>query len=527
MLGIAATVSKLLGTLQKIPLQNVAGDGAFGIYSLVYPFYTLILFLATAGFPVAVSAFVSERLSSGDRAGAVRVLQVAVMLLSVSGMAGFAFMYGGAHWIAGWIGNEATAPAIRSVSFALLFVPVMAALRGYFQGSRDMVPTAVSQVIEQTVRVATMILALVLLTIWQMSEAMVAAGATFGAVTGAVAGMAVMLVYWKKHKHDLGRIRSTQVAQREAFGQLSGRLLRYAVPVCLGAIAVPVLNIVDSFTLPRLFANAMEVDSADSMIQFGIYARGLPLVQLVSMLTSAIAVALVPAIAEARVRGDDFAIRQRAEIALRVSWMVGLAASVGLAVTAWPVNWMLYQNGLGTSTMAILAFTAWFSALSITSAGILQGLGKPGWAASAFLTAAVLKVGLNLLLVPVFGMDGAAWSGVIAFGLAALINAVAIKRFTHVSFKAGVYLWRTGIPLLFMASAAFICAWGLPLLLMESISSERLVYTITALLAVTSGAVLFGAALLRVRGISESELALLPAVRKRLPLLRKLGWLKD
>lgn len=527
-LGIAATVSKLLGTLQKIPLQNVAGDGAFGIYSLVYPLYTLVLFLATAGFPVAVSAFVSERISSGDRAGAVRVLKVSVLLLILSGIAGFAFLFWGADVIAGWIGNDETVPAIRSVSFALLFVPIMAALRGYFQGGHDMVPTAVSQVIEQSVRVATMVLVLVLLTMHQMADAIVAAGATFGAVTGAIAGMAVMLVYWTKHYGAYRKVKPERATDKESFWKLSARLLRYAIPVCMGAVAVPVLGIVDSFTLPRLFESSMNAGDQEALVLFGIYARGLPLVQLVSMLASAIAVTLVPAIAEARVRRDDFAIKQRTELAIRATWMIGLAASVGLAVTALPVNWMLYQDGQGTSTMAILAFTAWFSALNITSAGILQGLGMPGWAAFSFMTAACLKVGLNVLLVPTAGMDGAAWSGVIAFGAAALFNSIAIKRGTRASFSTDVYIWRTGGSLLLMAAAAFLCAWGLPQLLDSVLSSARLIYTITALAAVLLGALVFGAALIRFRGITAGELALLPGARSRLlPLLRKLRWIKD
>src|SRR5690554_3132799 len=126
LLGAAAVISKLLGTLQKIPLQNIAGDEAYGIYTTVYPFYILILFLATAGFPIAVSTFVAERLAKGNMNAARQVLRVASILLTISGAMGFLFLFFGAHMIAGWIGNEETAPAIQSVSFALLFVPVMA-----------------------------------------------------------------------------------------------------------------------------------------------------------------------------------------------------------------------------------------------------------------------------------------------------------------------------------------------------------------------------------------------------------------
>src|SRR5690625_3291868 len=84
-LASAAIISKLLGTLQKIPLQNIGGDEVFGIYNAVYPFYTLILFIATAGFPVAVSRFVSEHTAQGDADGARHVLRVSSNILLATG----------------------------------------------------------------------------------------------------------------------------------------------------------------------------------------------------------------------------------------------------------------------------------------------------------------------------------------------------------------------------------------------------------------------------------------------------------
>src|SRR5690554_6746846 len=95
-LGIAAMISKLLGTLQKIPMQNIGGDEAFGIYTAVFPFYTLILFLATAGFPIAVSKFVSEHVAQDDMAEARRVLYVSSIILTVTGFLFFILLFFGA-----------------------------------------------------------------------------------------------------------------------------------------------------------------------------------------------------------------------------------------------------------------------------------------------------------------------------------------------------------------------------------------------------------------------------------------------
>jgi O-antigen/teichoic acid export membrane protein len=205
LLGGAAVLSKLLGTLQKIPLQNVAGDVAFGIYNAVYPLYILILFAATAGFPVAVSKFVAERVMEGDHPGAKRIVVVSSALLMSAGLLLFLLLYFGAETIAGWIGITQTATAIRSVSFALLLSPVLAVLRGYFQGYQNMVPTAVSQVIEQLIRVITMVALLLYLVALAYDEAWIAAGATFGSVTGAGAGLVVMAVFWRRERRGDAR----------------------------------------------------------------------------------------------------------------------------------------------------------------------------------------------------------------------------------------------------------------------------------------------------------------------------------
>lgn len=156
-LAIAAIVSKLLGTLQKIPLQNIAGDEVFGIYNAVHPFYTFILLLASAGIPVAVSKFVSESMEDGNVHFAIRLTWMACGLLSLTGVVFFLILFFGAEPISKWMGSAEVTPALKSVSFALIFVPVLGVLRGYFQGKQQMVPTAVSQVFEQLVRVATMI----------------------------------------------------------------------------------------------------------------------------------------------------------------------------------------------------------------------------------------------------------------------------------------------------------------------------------------------------------------------------------
>ncbi|TXK78242.1 polysaccharide biosynthesis protein [Paenibacillus sp. N3.4] len=531
-LGVAAILSKLLGTLQKIPLQNVAGDTAFGIYNAVYPLYILILFAATAGFPVAVSKFVAERAVVGDDKGANRIVYVSSGLLMGSGLVLFLLLYFGAGEIARWIGIMQTEKGIRSVSFALLLSPILAVLRGYFQGYQNMVPTAVSQVIEQLIRVITMVALLLYLVALSHDEEWIAAGATFGSVTGAGAGLVVMFLYWRKaQKQRLTKAvlepsyeRVDKVENKEISSwQWAKKITAYAIPVCLGAIVVPLLTLVDTFTMPRLL-EASHGSEGEAMRQFGLYNRGLPLVQLVVMIASSMSAVLVPAIAEAKAKGQIELIRFRAEIAVRLSWLIGLGASFGLAFAAVPINIMLYKSSESSWTMAVLAFTALFSTMNAVSASVLQGAGAIRTPAKALFVAIVLKALGNVLLMPRWGIDGAALSAVIAYAAAAGLNLVQLRRSTGVRFALRPYAISPALGVGLMG----VCLAALQVLAKPAVAAwlhvpERLCASAIAMVCVVGGAAVYGLALLRSGSISREELRLMPELDRKLkPVLAKL-----
>jgi O-antigen/teichoic acid export membrane protein len=537
-LGAAAVISKLLGTMQKIPLQNIAGDGVFGIYNIVYPFYILILYMATAGFPVAISIFVAEQAARGDYGEARRVLKVAVAILSVSGAVCFLLLFNGAGAIAGAIGVTAAAPAIRSVSFALLLAPLMGALRGYFQGLQQMMPTAVSQVAEQSVRVAAMIWLLFYLTGIGSNDSFVAAGATFGSTAGAFAGLLTMLGFWWRERAGLGkaaemrgpaevREQAEAASPPEPYGRLAKRFAAYALPICLGSIVLPMLSIADAFTMPRLLQmNGGSEQSA--LAAFGLYNHGLPLVQLVSMIATSMAVALVPAIAEAKQLRQSAVIRSRTEQALRLTWLVSLPASFGLAVAAVPLNVMFYERPDGSLAMAILAFTAVFSTVSVVAASILQGFGSVVPPALNMLAAAAFKIIGNVILTPLWGIEGAAVAAVLAFAVVCWLNVRLLVRATGARFD-----WRGSVMLPLVSIALMCCAIALFLFAADAVREAlpsrlpaRAVETVVALGAVLLGALVYPAAMLRLGAVTAADLALLPYTARLTPWLTRLGWVK-
>ncbi|MBD2872835.1 oligosaccharide flippase family protein, partial [Paenibacillus arenilitoris] len=419
----AALLSKFIGVFQKIPLQNLAGDRVFGIYNAVYPFYQLAAVLATAGLPTAVSLLIAERLRNGNDPEAVRrTLYAAMLLLGLTGITAFGLMWAGAGHVARWIGDAETARAVRAVSVALLLAPLVAALRGYAQGLGRMPLSAGSQVAEQTIRVAVMLLALAAGWSAGWSDAEIAAGVMSGSAAGACASLLVLAGYsW------CGRSRKRLAREPGAIRAEMKRLAAIALPVALGAVVVPALGVVDAFTVPRLLKSG-GLAEAEAMAMFGIYSRAQPLVQLVVMVAGAAAAALVPGLALARLRGAYGQLRLQLSISERAAWGIGAAAAVGLALLAEPLNVMLYADAAGTAAFALVGCTALAGSVNAVTAPALQAMGAVRAPAVLLLVAALLKGALNVALVPSYGVDGAALAGVAALSAVALFGAGMLRR---------------------------------------------------------------------------------------------------
>lgn len=517
LLGMATIVSKVIGTLQKIPLQNIGGDGVFGIYNAVYPFYILLVAVASAGIPVAVARLVAECESAGDERGSEQVLLASGLLMTVTGIAGFFAMLTGAEQIADWIGNQHTVAAIQSSAYALLVMPLAAALRGYDQGRGRMTSTAVSQVVEQTGRVAVMIGLLLYYSRLGAADETIAAGATFGSFAGGVCGLLTMLLFHRREKQAGRHLKRKQkrlrlIQQAGAIWVWIRRLTWTALPICLGAIVLPAVNVVDVFTVPRFLLH-QGWNEADALAQFGVYSRAYPLVQLVTMVAGSLAVGIVPTVASVMRSEGTAGIASTVEIALRWSWMLGLAATIGLVVLAEPLNIALYTDSTGTLTFVLVASTAVSGVFHAVSAALLQGMGAVRAPALHLICAAIAKAALNIWLIPAYGIAGAAIAAAASLGLAAALNAHALAAASGVHFAAwGARSARLTLALGGMAAgvslAAAVPAWlG---------ASGRLAAVLAVAMGVPLGTAIFALLAIALGAVRPQELAQLPRIGSRL-----------
>lgn len=526
LLGGAALISKIIGTLQKIPLQNMAGDETFGLYSAVYALAIMWMTLAAAGVPVAVSVLVAERVAIGDEYGAERVLRWSLGLLGASGVVMFVLLCVFAEQFAHWMGVDSAAPAIRMSSIALLFAPATAVLRGYRQGRMEMVQPAVSQVVEQLARVAFMLIALIYAVHAAWSSESTAAAVHGGLGAGAIAGLIAMLWSMKRRRSgiiviqgkskawgsaaDGGPAKERTISFPESRRKLLRRIANVAVPVAIASIVAPLFGLIDAFSIPRLLGQHADAASAFSLSEFGIYNRGIALNQLVVMAAAGAAAALVPALTAARARGDYAEQTARAVMASRMAWWFGTAAAVGLALLAGPINVSLFSDDSGTGALAIIAIAAAGGTLQAVSSALLQGLGDVRSPAVNLAAAALFKLTLNAVLVPAYGIRGAAAAMAAAFGAAAILNALSLRQRVNLPAPRLSVAWRSAAALAAMAAA--VAATALALGAITGALPARAAALLTALPGIALGAAVFAAALVAFGAVAPSEWRELPGI---------------
>ncbi|WP_391570756.1 oligosaccharide flippase family protein [Cohnella sp.] len=541
LLGGAALLAKLIGTLQKIPLQNLAGDEVFGLYTAVYALAVMWMTLASAGIPVAVSALVAEKAAKGDEEGARRVVRWAGALIGLIGLIMFAALWLGADAFARWMGLDAAAPAIRMSSLALLFSPVAAVLRGYHQGRMRMLAPALSQLAEQIARVAFMLVALAIALNGAWSASATAAAVHGGLATGAAMGLLVMAAISVREGRKPGQpipLRSSgakksfgtagKAAETVAVGKRHGgaggspigrvvviepraalvkRIIRVAVPVAAASIVAPMFALIDAFSIPRLLDQGGEW----ALAQFGVYSRGVALLQLVVLGVSGAAAALVPALTAARTRGDEAELAGRARFALRLAWWFGCAAAAGLALLAVPINTALFGDDSGSVAMALVGLAAVGGTLQAVSAALLQGIGELRAPAVNLAAAALLKLSLNVALVPQHGIAGAAAAMAIAYAIAATLNALSLRQRVQLPAPRAPLAWRSVAALAAMAAAVALLAHGLGGLF-AAVMPARAAALLVALPGVALGAAVFAAALVALGAVAPHEWRELPGI---------------
>lgn len=462
-LGIAGIFIKILGAVYRIPLGNLLKTEGMGYYQTSYPIYNMLYAISTAGLPVAVAKIIAEKRALGDYQSAKKVFNISFIGLMILGIivSSIVFLFGGN--IVNWLNNPNAYYALVAMTPALLFAPMTSALRGYFQGHQNMIPTALSQVFEQLVRIVVGYTLAYTLLSQGLEKA--TGGATFGASAGSVAAfLVVFLMYLMNRKKLEFEIAKQSFKSEETTKSLMKKIIVIALPIALGAIIVPLMNTFDlKIIMTRLQSAGYTADEANALWgQLSGFAQ--TFINFPQVLAISLAVSVVPAVSEAYALKDNKKMQEITNGGLRTIIMIGLPCAFGLFILATPIIQLLYykldietQTSIG-SILAMLSFSVIFLTVVQALTAVLQGIGKTIVPVINLIIGGLVKIILSYVLIgiPSINIYGAVISTIAAYAIAATLDYIAVKKYTKTKFNIKQVFFKPFIATIMMTLTAWI-----------------------------------------------------------------------
>ena len=412
MLSLSTFIVKVIGLAYKIPMMSLLGAEGMGYFNSAYEIYALLCVISTAGLPVALSILISADAEGGRWRRIERIYRTAMTLFGIIGGAGSLFMLLFAERISAFIENTNAAGCIIAIAPALLFVCVASAVRGYFQGLCRMTPTAVSQLIEAMGKL-----------ILGVSFARLAIDRGYGipvasafAVVGLSLGTLLSAVYLLILKAISNKRLSKEIQDSCGVGELNilGTLVRIAVPITLSSAVLGVTRVIDMALIMRRLQD-IGYTSVGANSVYGAYTTlAVPIFGLVPSLITPISLALVPRLSSAIEKGSAAAQSEVVSSSLRMTVLLSMPASVGVAVYSRPILELLFSSqreAIDTSAplLSLLGISILFSCVITTANAILQSYRQTSKPIISMALGALVKVVSAYLLigVPSIGVWGA------------------------------------------------------------------------------------------------------------------------
>ena len=553
---------KVMGAVFKIPLNWIIGEDGMGYFTTAYSFYSPIYSLATAGFPIAISRMVAVCQAKERYRDIRQIHRVSIPVFLFMGVLGFLTMVLGAGWYVRAMGNENAWPAMMALAPAILFSCLSAIYRGYYEGLRNMVPTALSEILEALCRlvlglgVSGWILyrgmeeygisgKVLGKAVYDQSEARAqllpwaAAGAIAGVTAGSIVSFLFLLIRHRTRGDGIGKRELAQSPTPKTPFGTAVTLLKTAAPIGLGAVAVNLSGLVDATFLQSRIREILStqgmvlVSQYQGMIPeynlqnpetipnflFGCYANAHTLFMLIPALTQALGISALPSVAAAWSCASQRRLQRSVESVLCMTAVCSLPAGIGMAVLAEPIVGLLYGSRAAAPIVArllpLMAAGAVFASASTPLQSMLQAVGRADIPVKLLGVGLLVKTALTCWLtgIPQWNIAGAA-VGTLACYLLIMVGAfVSLCRVSKVKPRMGKVLFR---PL----AAAALCGAG-------AYFAQQLGNSFfpgrkwVVLISIGCGAVLYGAALFGLGVLQKEEAARIPGGQKILKILEK------
>lgn len=512
-LSAAGMITKILSLLYIPFLLTIIKDEGLGIYNQAYQIYVFVYVLTNSGIPAAISKLVSELISVKNYKDAIKSFKIARFMLLITGVIMSFLMMAFAFPLTKLLHIEKSGLAVLYLSPAILFTSVASAYRGYFQGRGNMIPTAVSQVLEQIANmVFTLIFACMLM---KYGVVYGCAGGTIGTTIGALISALFLMIYYEKNKviKVPAGYKSMHI-ERNTNKQLVRKIIHYGVPITLCVGMTYAGNLVDlANTMTRL--GAAGFNAVQSNIKYGYLVKYQQLINVPIAIITALSTAILPAISGAVALKDKENVVSKINYSFRLAFMISIPSAVGLAVLSAPIFKLIFTQRYfaGSELMlygsAVLVLT---SAVQIQTT-ILQGIGKLYTATFYSFLGILCKIIANyfLIAIPSINIRGAVLGSIIGYSIPVILNHVVIKKSLKIKFKFLSNSVKPFISSVFMGVIAWAVYHYMSIFFkILKIKSSYMCNAGACIIAIIMGAFAYMFGMILTQGISSEDISNMP-----------------
>ncbi len=517
-LAITGIISRIIGLVYRIPLQKKIGDSGMGYYSAAFQIYSIMLIISSYSLPTAVSKLVAARVAKGQYKNARKIFHGAMLFACITGGATCLIVMFGADVMATNIMNlPKSAIALRVLGPTLLVVAIMGVIRGYFQGLGTMMPTAFSQLFEQVVNAVISVVAAIylfeygtrvsgLLHDQTFSAAYGAAGGTLGTGAGAIAGLLMLAVMFIVHNREMKvNVSNDTTSKNDAFPRIFRILIITILPVILSSTIYNISDVLDQGIFGAVMAKK-GMNEHDIASYWGIFSTKYKVIINVPVaLANALCSSIMPTLTSCIEQGKHKLARHKVRLGMRFVMIIGIPCAMGLSVLGKPILSMLFSGEIEIPAMLLRvgSATVILYSMSTLSNGVLQGINKLNIPVRNAAIALAVHVGVLYLCIGVLDLKlyGVVISLIVFALLVCVLNWLSISR--YMSYRQEI---RKTFIIPFIASAIM----GLVIFLMYLLLKKTLSDTVSTILSILIGACVYFIALLKLRGVNETEIRSFP-----------------
>ena len=515
LLAMATVIVKLVGALYKVPLNAIIGEKGFGYFSTAYEIYNILLMISTAGLPVAMSRMISEA-SSLNHYGQVRqVYATAKRIFLLLGIVGSVLMTAFCRPLARFWNQPDAWAAIGFLGPCVLLICIMSAYRGFFQGQSNMIPTAVSQVLEVVTKlIVGMVAAVAFLK--ATADISLAAG---GAILGVTASCLVSAVYlFRCFRKSYVQLPETGDAPK-SFQATAKELLKIAVPITVSSTILSIITSLSSkIYMGRLLGSGITQDAADTMR--GVHVMTQTIYNMPCAFITPITVSIIPAITAQITLKKFRETRMTEESAIRITGIFAMPCAIGLICLAKPITALLggYTGEnleLAGQMMTVLGISVVFNALVLVTTAIMQAHGNVNRPVVNMLIGGIVKLIIVYVLTGnrAIGIVGTPIGTLTSYVVICILNVFSIRSLVPDPPRFLVNLVRPLLASLIMGAAVWLSWWCLSML---GLSSRVLL----AGLPVAVGIVVYALSAIILKVITREDCLLLPKGEKIAKILK-------